>query len=156
LGYNINIITMTALCDHDIESLAQELRQLGHNPAHAPMLLHRLFRDGGQIRIDELAVAKPLRSHLAQPNRVMRSRLLARTVAADGTVKLLVGFDDGAAVEAVLMPSHRPDRAAACVSSQVGCAMGCDFCASTKHGLTRNLFAGEIVEQYLHLHHEAK
>jgi 23S rRNA (adenine2503-C2)-methyltransferase len=54
------------------------------------------------------------------------------------------------------MPSHRADRAAGCISSQIGCAMGCDFCASTKNGLTRNLSAGEIVEQFLHLRVEAQ
>jgi 23S rRNA (adenine2503-C2)-methyltransferase len=58
-------------------------------------------------------------------------------------------------VECVLMPSHRPDRAAACVSSQVGCAMGCDFCASTKAGVERSLTSGEIVEQFLWLRWEA-
>ncbi len=60
------------------------------------------------------------------------------------------------AVECVLMPSHRPDRAAACISSQIGCAMGCDFCASTKSGLERNLCVGEIVEQFIHLRIEAR
>ena len=54
------------------------------------------------------------------------------------------------------MPSHRPDRAAACISSQIGCAMGCDFCASTRGGLERNLTAREIVEQFLLLRAEAR
>src|SRR4029079_7220891 len=80
-----------------------------------------------------------------------RSRILTTRHSADGTTKLLVGFTGGGAAEAVLMPSHRADRAACCVSSQIGCAMGCDFCASTKGGLERNLEAGEIVEQFLHL-----
>ncbi len=62
----------------------------------------------------------------------------------------------GGAVECVLMPSHRPDRAAACISSQIGCAMGCDFCASTAGGLERNLCVGEIVEQFMHLRAEAR
>jgi 23S rRNA (adenine2503-C2)-methyltransferase len=62
-----------------------------------------------------------------------------------------MGMSAGGAVEAVLMPGFRADRAAGCVSSQVGCAMGCDFCASTRAGLERNLDAGEIVEQFLHL-----
>jgi len=53
------------------------------------------------------------------------------------------------------MPSHRPDRAAGCVSSQVGCAMACDFCASTKAGVERSLTSGEIVEQFLWLRWEA-
>src|SRR5205814_511592 len=60
------------------------------------------------------------------------------------------------AVETVLMPSHREGVAAGCVSSQIGCAMGCDFCASTKSGLERNLEAGEIVEQFLHLSQAAR
>jgi 23S rRNA (adenine2503-C2)-methyltransferase len=53
------------------------------------------------------------------------------------------------------MPTSRPAIAAGCVSSQIGCAMGCDFCASTKNGLERSLTAGEIVEQFLHLRREA-
>jgi 23S rRNA (adenine2503-C2)-methyltransferase len=54
------------------------------------------------------------------------------------------------------MPGYRDDRAACCVSSQIGCAMGCDFCASTLGGLERNLAAGEIVDQFLHLKAEAR
>ena len=79
------------------------------------------------------------------------SSIRSRAESADGTAKLLVAFPDGGAVESVLMPGHRPDRAAGCVSSQIGCAMGCDFCASTRGGLERNLGSGEIVEQFLHL-----
>src|SRR6185295_15650875 len=80
-----------------------------------------------------------------------QSRIVTRHASADGTIKLLVGFERGGAVESVLMPLSTPGRAAACVSSQIGCAMGCDFCASTRRGLERNLEAGEIVEQFLHL-----
>ena len=54
------------------------------------------------------------------------------------------------------MPDFRADRAAGCISSQVGCAMGCDFCATTKTGFERNLTAGEIVEQFLALRREAQ
>jgi 23S rRNA (adenine2503-C2)-methyltransferase len=54
------------------------------------------------------------------------------------------------------MPDFRPDRAAGCISSQVGCAMGCDFCATTKTGFERNLTTGEIVEQFLALRREAQ
>ena len=53
------------------------------------------------------------------------------------------------------MPDYHADRAAGCISSQVGCAMGCDFCATTKTGFERNLSAGEIVEQFLALRREA-
>src|SRR5688572_26828432 len=53
------------------------------------------------------------------------------------------------------MPDFRLDRAAGCVSTQVGCAMGCDFCATTKTGFERNLTAGEMIEQFLALRREA-
>src|SRR5262249_46265026 len=82
---------------------------------------------------------------------VRQSKIVTRHASADGTIKLLLGFERGGAVESVLMPLSTPGRAAACVSSQIGCAMGCDFCASTRRGLERNLEAGEIVEQFLHL-----
>lgn len=54
------------------------------------------------------------------------------------------------------MPAYRAGRAMACVSSQIGCAMGCEFCASTENGLARNLTASEIVEQFVHLQREAR
>src|SRR5439155_16947140 len=84
------------------------------------------------------------------------AREISRHTSSDGTTKLLLGLSRGGAVETVLMPSHRPAIAAGCVSSQIGCAMGCDFCASTKSGLERNLEAGEIVEQFLHLSQAAR
>jgi 23S rRNA (adenine2503-C2)-methyltransferase len=79
-----------------------------------------------------------------------------RQVAADGTTKLLLRLADGRTVESVLMPGHRMDRAAGCISSQVGCAMGCDFCATTKSGFERNLTSAEIVDQFLALGQEAR
>lgn len=69
--------------------------------------------------------------------------------SADGkTVKSLLRFDDGAAVETVLM--RQPYGNSVCVSSQVGCAMGCKFCASTLSGLERNLTGGEMLAQVQH------
>ncbi len=92
----------------------------------------------------------------AQPSTLnSASTLAARQVAADGTTKLLLRLADARTVESVLMPDFRADRAAGCISSQVGCAMGCDFCATTKTGFERNLTAGEIVEQFLALRREA-
>jgi 23S rRNA (adenine2503-C2)-methyltransferase len=82
--------------------------------------------------------------------------LARRQVSEDGTTKLLLRLADGRTVESVLMPDFHPDRAAGCVSSQVGCAMGCDFCATTQTGFERNLTAGEIVEQFLQLRREAR
>jgi 23S rRNA (adenine2503-C2)-methyltransferase len=68
------------------------------------------------------------------------------TKSADGTEKALIKFEDGMAVETVLI-SHRDGRHTVCVSSQVGCPMGCLFCATGKIGFRRNLTREEIVEQ---------
>ncbi|MBO0730016.1 MAG: 23S rRNA (adenine(2503)-C(2))-methyltransferase RlmN [Acidimicrobiaceae bacterium] len=78
---------------------------------------------------------------------------LARLRSKDGTVKWLWALHDGAQVETVLMPYA--DRATVCVSSQAGCAMGCQFCATGQGGFRRHLTAGEILEQVAAARREA-
>src|ERR1041384_8141871 len=102
-----------------------------------------------------LELGRALEARIRAEIALRQSKIVRRSESLDGTVKLLLEMSRGGTVETVLMPSHRPDRAAGCVSSQIGCAMGCDFCASTKTGLSRNLEAGEIVEQFLHLNRSA-
>jgi 23S rRNA (adenine2503-C2)-methyltransferase len=81
---------------------------------------------------------------------VIYSAEVAReSVAGDGTRKLLLAFPDGETTETVWIPSGR--RNTACLSTQVGCPVGCRFCASGLDGLRRNLTAGEIVEQALRI-----
>ena len=147
---------MPSLAHYDPTDLESLLRGWGYNPVHAKRLL-RAFYDGcGIIDADALPLPVALRDRLRHDPVACRSTVAAARRASDGTTKLLVSLHDRAAVEAVLMPGFRPDRAAGCVSSQVGCAMGCDFCASTRGGLERNLEAGEIVEQFLHLKRAAR
>ncbi|MGE3171712.1 MAG: 23S rRNA (adenine(2503)-C(2))-methyltransferase RlmN [Planctomycetota bacterium] len=75
----------------------------------------------------------------------LRTRVVEEVRARDGAVRLGIGLDDGRRVEAVAMP-----QGAACVSTQVGCAVGCRFCASGLFGVERNLDAAEIAEQVVH------
>jgi 23S rRNA (adenine2503-C2)-methyltransferase len=91
-----------------------------------------------------------LRRRLAAEWGVWTSRVAKRQQAADGSEKLLLDLQDGEHIECVLL---RDDKAhcTACVSTQVGCAMGCAFCATGLEGLVRNLSTGEIIEQFLHL-----
>jgi 23S rRNA (adenine2503-C2)-methyltransferase len=146
---------MKSLVDYDLDRLQRQLTEAGHKPLHAARILRLFYQANGQLPTNPRVFGMELQRHLDANYSARRSRILRRHQAADGTLKLLIGFDDQAAVESVLMPGFRPGVAAGCVSSQVGCAMGCDFCASTRRGLERNLDAGEIVEQFLHLKQQA-
>lgn len=74
---------------------------------------------------------------------------------SDGFVKYLLRAEDGAELEAVRIPLHRPGRFTVCLSSQVGCAMGCAFCATGRLGLARNLAAWEILASFVAVRDEA-
>jgi 23S rRNA (adenine2503-C2)-methyltransferase len=146
-----NPLTLGALSDHDLPSLEALFASWGHKPSQAKRVLRAFYDAAGELPLEELDIGGALRKRVRQELTTPRSHVLTARRAADGTTKFLVGLAAGGAVEAVLMPGFRAHRAAGCVSSQVGCAMGCDFCASTRGGLQRDLDAGEIVEQFLHL-----
>lgn len=93
---------------------------------------------------------KELRAALVEEFFVWSSRRVAHQKADDGTEKLLLQLADGEQIECVLLRDDRNHRTA-CISTQVGCGMGCRFCASGLGGLVRNLTTGEILEQLLHL-----
>jgi 23S rRNA (adenine2503-C2)-methyltransferase len=92
---------------------------------------------------------KTLRAWLAERVVIYRAGLGRESVSADGTHKLLLSWPDGATTETVWIPAER--RNTACLSTQIGCPVGCRFCASGLDGLQRNLTAGEIVEQALRI-----
>jgi len=92
---------------------------------------------------------KRLRVDLAGQLAIYQSQVTAQRHAEDGTEKLLLSWPDGAATECVLIPERR--RQTACLSTQVGCPVGCAFCASGLAGFERNLTAGQIVEQAMRL-----
>jgi 23S rRNA (adenine2503-C2)-methyltransferase len=146
---------MPALSDYDLPAYEDELRSIGLKPSHARTVLRAHYRTGAAANWNDFLLPKALLARLQHENPSRISELAARQVAGDGTTKLLSRLADGRTVESVLMPDYRRERAAGCISSQVGCAMGCDFCATTKTGFERNLTAGEMVEQFLALRHEA-
>jgi 23S rRNA (adenine2503-C2)-methyltransferase len=91
-----------------------------------------------------------LRKQLADEWQIWTTKTVANRRAADGSEKLLLELADSQRIECVLLRDDRGHHAA-CISSQVGCAMGCAFCATGLEGFVRNLTRGEIVEQLLHL-----
>jgi 23S rRNA (adenine2503-C2)-methyltransferase len=98
--------------------------------------------------LDEMTnLPTELRSTLAADFDLSSLEIVTTQRSVDGTTKLLLGARDGAQIEAVLIPEER--RQTLCVSTQVGCPLACDFCATGALGFTRNLTAAEIVDQVL-------
>ena len=94
---------------------------------------------------------KALRAEMAEAMRLWTTEIVRHTQSDDGTEKLLLQLEDGGQVECVLLRDHV--RRTICISTQVGCGMGCVFCASGLDGVDRNLTTGEIIEQILRLQH---
>lgn len=145
-----------AFTDLDSAGLAQQLADWGYKPSHATRVLRAFYEGRELVSSPARGFPQGLLERLQATFPASAATLAARQVAGDGTTKLLLRLADGRTVESVLMPDFRADRAAGCISSQVGCAMGCDFCATTKTGFERNLTAGEIIEQFLALRREAR
>jgi 23S rRNA (adenine2503-C2)-methyltransferase len=145
-----------ALTDFDPVTLGALFADWGHSGTHGMRLIRAFYDNAGVIDLDQIPLGNVLRERIRREMLVRQATVAAEHESGDGTVKLLLKFARGGSAETVLMPAYRADRAAGCVSSQIGCAMRCDFCASTKNGLSRDLSSGEIVEQYLYLCQRAR
>jgi 23S rRNA (adenine2503-C2)-methyltransferase len=108
-----------------------------------------LFAQRGQSFSEMTDLPQALRDELATDFTLWNSTVARHTEADDGTEKLLLTLADGGQIECVLLRDET--RRTICISTQVGCGMGCVFCASGLDGLQRNLTTGEIVEQMLQL-----
>lgn len=100
--------------------------------------------------IDEMTdLSKKFREELKKVATVTDIKIKVKQVSSDGTIKYLLEYPDGECVETVLMRFDNRANLTACVSSQVGCAVNCSFCATGKRGFIRNLSYKEIIEQVL-------
>ena len=135
-----------ALLGKSLSELTEWVQQQGQ-PAYRGKQLHQWLYQKGARSLTEVSVfPKRWRETLAdQP--LGRSTLHYRSIATDSTRKYLLRLSDGLIVETVGMPTDK--RLTVCVSSQVGCPMACDFCATGKGSFSRNLKAHEIVDQVL-------
>lgn len=138
-----------SLCGLPEHRIADWLAEHDH-PAYRAEQLRQWIYGRRAESIDEMTdLPEPLRAQLADDFDLFTGQLVRHQVAGDRTEKLLVQLADGKQVECVLM--HEASRWTACISTQVGCAMGCVFCASGLLGLDRNLTRAEILEQILRL-----
>lgn len=123
------------------------LTERGLRPFRADQVLQALYRDYISDWDAATTLPKDFRETLKAEFPLTPCEVLDVSESADGTKKLLLGFADGQAVETVLIPAT--GRFTQCLSTQVGCGMGCAFCASGARGVVRSLTADEIVAEYL-------
>jgi 23S rRNA (adenine2503-C2)-methyltransferase len=121
----------------------------GHSAYHARQVFRWVFERRAEGFEGMSDLPKRLREELEAEWSVFSTSIALHHVSPDGTDKLLLECVDGRRVECVLMAEE--DRRTVCISTQVGCGMGCVFCASGLRGVDRNLTRGEIVEQVVRL-----
>ncbi len=133
------------------------LKERGLKPFRADQILQCLYRDYITSWDEATTLPKDLRETLKEEFPIYVPNVIAKDCAQDGTTKLLLGLEDGNSVETVVIPAGgrqsegapQLTRLTQCVSSQVGCAMGCAFCASGSQGLVRSLKAHEIIAEVM-------
>lgn len=139
---------MENLFDLTFEDIKTLISELNEPSFRVDQIWQGLYQKEWKQIDDFTPLPKSLRDYISQRYVLGELRLEKELISEDGsTRKFLYQLRDGAAIETVLMTYT--DRQTVCISSQVGCAMGCSFCATGNMGLSRNLTRGEIIEQVL-------
>ncbi len=138
---------MKNIKDYNLEELKEQLKLLEEKPFRAEQIFKWLYVDKVKSFDEMTNLSLELRKKLALNFDICNYTIVKKLESVDGTKKYLFGLSDGNAIESVLMEYHFGKSV--CVSSQIGCKMGCKFCASTGIPFIRNLTSGEIVEQIL-------
>lgn len=140
---------MLTLSGLKLEELENLMNEFGASKFRAKQI-HNWIYSKSVSTIDEMTnLAKDFREELKQKAVVTETKIKIKQVSSDGTIKYLIEYPDGECVETVLMRFDNRANLTACVSSQVGCAVNCSFCATGKRGFIRNLTYQEIIEQVL-------
>jgi len=130
----------------NLGEMEELVSSLGERPFRGRQLMKWIYEKGGESFAQMTDLSKELRERLDEVAYLDRMRLVKRADSRlDQATKLLFELEDGGKVETVLI--RESGRRTICLSTQVGCPLGCRFCATGKIGLRRNLKAGEIVDQ---------
>lgn len=138
--------TATPLLGSSLEQLTDWVQEQGQ-PAYRGKQLYDWIYHKGVRSLSEITVFPKQFRETVGDVAIGRSNIHYRAIAPDETIKYLLKLSDGQIIETVGIPTEK--RLTVCVSSQVGCPMGCDFCATGKGGFLRNLTAAEIIDQVL-------
>ena len=138
---------MKNIKDYSLEELKGEIKEIGEKPFRAEQIYKWIYENRVSSFDEMTNLSLELREQLKQNYEIKEFKIITKQVSSDGTKKYLFDLLDGNAIETVLMEYHH--GYSICVSSQVGCKMGCKFCASTGIPFIRNLTSGEIIEQIM-------
>jgi 23S rRNA (adenine2503-C2)-methyltransferase len=133
------------LAGMELGDLETFVESLGHKRFHAKQIYRWIWRRGVTDFAQMTDLGQELRAALADNATVSLPAIVQRDISVDGTQKFVLQLPDGKQIEAVFIPDTPAQTF--CVSTQVGCAMGCAFCLTGKMGLVRNLSAAEITAQ---------
>lgn len=138
---------MKNIKDYNLDELQEELINMGEKKFRAEQIFKWIYKEKVKSFDEMTNLSIELREKLKENYTMCNYNILKKQESKDGTKKYLFDVLDGNAIETVLMQYHHGKTV--CVSSQIGCKMGCKFCASTGIQFVRNLTSGEIVEQIL-------
>ena len=149
----MNKIVLAGLSLDEIEKITAEL----NGSAFRAKQIHKWIYSKSVSSIDEMTdLPLKFREDLKNIAVVSDITIKQRQISSDGTIKYLLEFADGNCVETVLMRFDNRSNLSACVSSQIGCNVGCKFCMTAKRGFVRNLTASEIIDQVLTIQRDTK
>ncbi len=147
---------MKILAGLSLEEIELITNDLGASKYRAKQI-HNWIYTKSVYDFDEMTdLAKDFRQTLKENFLVTDTKVVSKQISSDGTIKYLIEYPDGERVETVLMRFDNRANLTACVSSQVGCAVNCSFCATGKQGFKRNLNYKEIIEQVLTIQRDTK
>jgi 23S rRNA (adenine2503-C2)-methyltransferase len=135
----------TNLSDLGIEGLNSFMAGIGESQFRSTQLIKWIHQFGVVDFSAMTNLSKAFRERLAIDTEIRFPEIVSRQDSADGTIKWLLRVDSGNSIETVFIPEN--DRGTLCVSSQVGCPLDCQFCATATQGFNRNLHVGEIIGQ---------
>ena len=129
------------------EEIGDRFLSLGLQKFRSGQVWHWLYHKGATSFEEMTTLSKKVRAQLGQTFSIKRPMISEKQTSADGTIKWLLQFEDGAKAETVFIPEE--DRGTLCISSQVGCTLNCSFCHTGTQKLVRNLSSSELVGQIL-------
>ena len=138
---------MKNIKDYNLDALKEEMKLIDEKPFRAEQIFKWLYQDKVTSFDEMLNLSLELREKLKKNYTICNFEIIRKQESSDGTIKYLFDVLDGNAIETVLMSYHH--GYSVCVSTQIGCKMGCKFCASTGIKFIRSLSSGEIVEQII-------